>query len=301
MIATLTLNPALDVSTAVERVDHTHKLRCEAPRYEAGGGGINVARVVHTLGGETLALFPSGGPNGARIEALLREAEVPVRAVPIAGVTRESFTVDEHATGLQYRFVLPGPVLSDDELEALLGAIEALTPAYVVASGSLPPDCDPAVLKRLAEDCRRIGARLVIDTSGPALAACEGAHAWLLKPSERELEELAGRAIPEAEEAGACQDLVARGFAETIVLSLGERGALLVADGVERRFPAIPVEPLSTVGAGDTMVAALVVALADGKPIEDAVRYGMAAAAATLTTPASELARREDVERFYAG
>jgi 6-phosphofructokinase 2 len=297
-IATLTLNPALDVTTCTPKVRPTHKLRCTPPRFDPGGGGINVARAIHNLGGEAVAVFPSGGPAGARIEQLLRDAGVPIAPVPITGNTRESFTVDEGRGGDQYRFVLPGPELSAEEIDAVLAAITGMgTVDYLVVSGSLPPGCDPAILTRLAG----LGARLVVDTSGPALAACEGAGVWLLKPSLRELEDLLGRTLDsEDAELAAANELRARGFAEVVVLSLGERGVLMVADGDPVRLPAIPVDVHSTVGAGDSMVGAITLALSQGKALEDALRHGLAAGAATLMTPATELAHREDVERLYA-
>lgn len=302
-IATLTLNPALDVTTSTDAVRPTHKLRCAAPSFEPGGGGINVARVIHAMGGEVTAVFPCGGSRGALFEKLLREAGVPIAPVPIAGATRESFTVDETETGGQYRFVLPGPSLDEAEIVRLLETLAALDgpPAYLIASGSLPPGCDPAIFRRLCALCSRIGARLVIDTSGAALAAVEGSCAYLIKPSLREVQELVGCELAsEADECAAAKELLARGFAEVVVVSLGERGALLVAEGTELRMPAIEVPIGSAVGAGDSMVAGITLALAAGKSLEETLRYGIAAGAAALITPGTELARREDVERLYS-
>jgi 6-phosphofructokinase 2 len=302
-IATLTLNPAIDLSTGTEKVRPTHKLRCTAPGLEPGGGGINVARVVHALGGEVTAIFPCGGPAGATLDRLLRESGVPIVPISIADATRESFTVDESESGAQYRFVLPGPVLAESEVARLLEAIERLDepPAYVVASGSLPPECDPAIFHRLCALCGRMGARLVIDTSGPALSALEGSCAYLIKPSLREVQDLVGRELPtEADECAAARELLARGLAQIVVVSLAERGALLVTQGTELRMPALEVPLGSAVGAGDSMVAGLTLALASGRNLEEALRYGIAASAAALITPGTELARREDVERIYA-
>jgi 6-phosphofructokinase 2 len=302
-IATLTFNPALDVTTCTEKVRPGHKLRCTAPRFDPGGGGINVARVVTHLGGMATAVFPNGGPAGATIVSLLEAQKVPIAPVPIAGAVRESFTVDEGRPGDQYRFVLPGPELSEAEQAALIEALFAVAGvSHIVVSGSLPPGCDPSILKRIGARCREAGVKLVIDTSGPALAACEGAGAWLIKPSLREVADLLGRDIAnEADEAAAAHALRERGFAEWVVISLAERGALLVGSDKELRLPAIPVEAKGTVGAGDSMVAAITLASAQGKDIEDALRYGIAAGAATLMTPATELARKEDVDRLYAG
>ncbi|WP_404337336.1 1-phosphofructokinase family hexose kinase [Sphingomonas sp. MMS12-HWE2-04] len=302
-IVTLTLNPALDITTETETVRPTHKLRCGPAVLEPGGGGINVARVLHALGGDAVAIFPQGGPAGATMEQLLRDSGVPIAPVSTAGATRESFTVDETGTGKQFRFVLPGPELSEDELARLLAAIEAVAaPACLVASGSLPPGLDPAIFGRLATLCKRIGARLVIDTSGPALAACEGIQAYLIKPSIREVEELVGRDLrDDGAQAEAARELIARGFAEVVVISLGERGALLAGKGIDLRMAALPVPPGGgAVGAGDSMVAGLTLALARGASLEEALRMGVAAGAAALMTPAEELVRRDDVERLYA-
>lgn len=302
-IATLTLNPALDVTTCTEKVRPHHKLRCSAPRFDPGGGGINVARVVTHLGGQATAIFPNGGPAGAMIVKLLEDRKIPILPVPIAGAVRESFTVDEGRPGDQYRFVLPGPELRDDELTALVDALFGVAEvSHIVVSGSLPPGCDPAILKRIAERCRAAGVKLVIDTSGPALAACQSTGAWLIKPSLREAADLLGREIAgEADEAAAAKELRDRGFAEWVVVSLAERGALLVGRDKELRVAAVPVEARGTVGAGDSMVAAITLAASQGKGIEDALRYGIAASAATLMTPATETVAREDVERLYAG
>ncbi|TGX54149.1 1-phosphofructokinase family hexose kinase [Sphingomonas gei] len=300
-IATLTLNPALDQSTRTDKVRPTHKLRCAEPRIEPGGGGINVARVIHALGGEVTAVFPCGGPTGTTFEKLLRDTGVPIAPVPIAGTTRASLTVDENETGEQYRFVLPGPMLAEAELEQLLQAVIADSPRYVVASGSLPPGCDPAIFHRLCGLSGKIGARLVVDTSGPALAALERGCAWLVKPSLREVEELVGRELAgDAEQFAAARELRGRGFADVVVVSLAERGALLVAEGTELRLPAIEVPAGSAVGAGDSMVAGLTLALAANKTLGDALLYGIAAGAAALLTPGAELTRREDVERLYS-
>jgi 6-phosphofructokinase 2 len=302
-IVTLTLNPALDLSTSTDKVRPTHKLRCAEPRLEPGGGGINVARVAHALGGDVTAVFPCGGPTGATFEKLLRDTCVPIAPVPIAGATRESFTVDESDSGEQYRFVLPGPTLAEAEIEQLLQTVIGMDgpPAYVVASGSLPPGCDPAIFHKLCGLCGKIGARLVVDTSGPALAALEGGCAWLIKPSLREVQELVGRDLAsEADECAAARELRDRGFADVVVVSLAERGALLVTERTELRLPAIEVPAGSAVGAGDSMVAGLTLALAADKSLEDALLYGIAAGAGALLTPGTELVRREDVERLYS-
>lgn len=304
VILTFTPNPALDLTTATERVVPTDKLRCVEPRYDPGGGGINVARAIHFLGGEALAVFTAGGPTGKTLSELLSEEGVSTRIVAIAGRTRESLAVDETATGLQYRFVMPGPALSDAELGKCLDALRIPDPkpAYLVASGSLPAGAPTDFYGQVAAVARDIGVRMVLDTSGDALrAGIERGGIYLLKSSRRELEALAGRPLPgDADQADAAASLVRNGRAEIVVVSLGANGALLVTKDHVRSFPAIAVPVRSTIGAGDAMVAGLVLALARGWSLDDSMQFGMATASAALLRLGNELCRREDVERLYA-
>lgn len=169
-VATLTLNPALDISTVTERVFPTEKLRCGPPRYDPGGGGINVARVVQRLGGQVTAVYAAGGLVGRMLSDNLDAIGLAQKVVPIEGLTRESFTVDEAITGKQYRFVMPGPKLLPAEVDRCLDSLEEIRPApdYLIASGSFPPNVDAAAIgERIADLAERIGARLVLDTSMP--------------------------------------------------------------------------------------------------------------------------------------
>lgn len=300
-IATLTMNPALDVTTSVPRLQPTHKLRCSTPRFDPGGGGINVARTVRALGGDAIAVFPAGGGTGSMMQDLLTAAGVPFQAVPIAGTTRESMAVTDQESGCQYRFVLPGPAISDTEEQAIHDALAQLDARYLVVSGSLPEGTDEDFFDRIRDTCTRMQARLILDTSGMGLRMAGRAGAYLLKPSIRELEELSGQELPDdmAIEAAA-RTLIADEAAEVVVVSRGSQGAMLVTADAAERFAAVPVEPLSTVGAGDAMVAAITMALARGDDLRSAVRYGVVVGAATLLTPGTDLARLEDVERLLA-
>lgn len=302
-IATLTLNPAMDLSTAIQRVEPTHKLRCDHPRYDPGGGGINVARVIGNLGGKAVAVYPAGGPFGDMLEHILDTLRVKQSRVPIAGETRESFTVDERETGQQYRFVLPGPVLSDEEQAACLRSLAALDPQprYLVLSGSFPPGVEQAFLQQLNALVRQLNARLVVDCSGDALrAVVQQGHIFMLKPSLSELASLVGRSLEtRTAQTAALNELLARGVAEAIVLSLGEEGAALATtEGVEF-FAAPEVPSVSAVGAGDSMVGATVLALEWGWSLREAVQYGIAAGAATVMLPGTELCQRESVEALF--
>ena len=301
-ILTITLNPAVDLSTSVDRVIPERKLRCERPRRDPGGGGINVARVVHRLGSPVRAMYLGGGFTGDRVQHMLEEEGVPQRRVPIYGTTRENITVWEDTSGQIYRFGMPGPEVAREEWERCLTEIESVDPApsYLVASGSLPPGVPPDFYARLAEIARERKSRLVIDTSGPALREALRVGAFLVKPNMREFQELVGRRLDHEVEqkAEACR-LIADGVAEVVVVSLGAAGALM-AVGDKTSFVRSPVVPQrSRVGAGDSMVGGIVTALVRGMPIDAAVRYGVAAGSAAVMTDGNELCRPSDVEELY--
>ena len=301
-IVTLTMNPVLDIATSTEIVMPTEKMRCGAARYDPGGGGLNVARVADALGARVLALFPAGGATGDRVADMLEAAGLPSRLIPIAEATRESFTVNERLTERQFRFVLPGPFLSTAEQEDCLEQLRsaAATADFVVASGSLPPGVSPDFYNRIADLCARADTRLILDASGSALRHLTGGTVFLLKPSVRELRECLGYELrDEAEQVAAARQLIQRGFARNVLVSLGSQGAFLVtADGAQR-YPAVVVPPGSGVGAGDAMVAGIVCALSRGWPLSKAVRFGIAAGAAMLMTPGTASCTRADVERLF--
>ena len=301
-IVTLTMNPAIDVSVDTKHVVPDHKLRCRAPRIDPGGGGLNVARAVREMGGEARAVYAAGGATGQLLSELLNEIGVPHEAIPIAGRTRENFTVSETASDAQYRFVLPGPELRREEWERCLDRLTSLDPPprYLVASGSLPPGAPEDFYARAAVIARQIGARTVLDTSGPALRRGIESSVYLLKPNLRELGQLVGAELrDEAQQERAALELVDAGWAEVVVVSLGAAGTLLVsADVVERiRSPTVPIR--SRIGAGDCTIAGIVVGLARGDDARLAVRRGVAAGAAAVMTPGTELCRRADVDRLY--
>jgi len=300
-IVTLTMNPALDITTDTDRVIHTDKMRCGLPRYDPGGGGINVARIAHVLGASVSALFPAGGHAGDKVTDLVADSGVPARRITVAHSTRESFTVDERRTGKQYRFVLPGPQLTDAEQTECLETLGAAADSadFVVASGSLPPGVPADFYQRVADICRERGALLILDTSGAGLRHISS-DVFLLKPSVRELRECVGRElISESEQLVAAHELIDRGCAQFVVVSLGSEGALLATPHGSQRYSAVAVPPGSGVGAGDAMTAGITVGLSRGWQLDKAVRLGISAGAAMLLTPGTAPCTREDAERLF--
>lgn len=301
-VATLTLNPSVDKNASVDHVVAERKLRCEAPSYEPGGGGINVARAIHKLGGAATALYLAGGPAGETLRGLLAEEDIEQQVVPIEGWTRENFIAYEQATTQQYRFGMPGPRVQEEEWQRSLERLAAMAPApeYVVVSGSLPPGVPEDFGARVVRRVRRWNGRVVVDTSGPALREALRETPYLIKPNVGELAALVGHDITgEVELEEAAMQLIGEEACEAAVISMGAGGALLATEqGPQRlRAPVVPVQ--SKVGAGDSMVAGIVLALAQDRPVHEAVRFGVAAGAAAVMTPGTELCRKGDAERLH--
>lgn len=299
-IATLTLNPSIDASADTEEVRPTHKTRTFDERMDPGGGGINVARVLHRFGAPVQAVFLAGGITGRVLDDLLCRAGVDRSWIPVDGETRMSLTVHERSTGLEYRFVPDGPELVEHEWQAALDKVESLDCDYLVASGSLPAGVPIDFYGRVCAMLSGRPIRFVLDTSGPALReALSCGQIFLMKPSQSELEEFAGRALNGREELiKVATEIVEAGQAENVAVTLGSKGALLVNREGANWMPAIEVETRSAVGAGDSFVAAMTYGFATGLDAQSALRLGMAAGAATALTPGTDLCHPADVRRL---
>ena len=306
---TLTLNPALDIATSTEQVQATHKLRCTGVQRYPGGGGINVARVLHRLGSTVQAWALTGGPAGAQLQQLLAHEGVPTQVRPIAGDTRENMSVLETSTGREFRFVLPGPTVGPADWQAGLEALRTppsttppAAPRWVIASGSLPPGVPDDFYAQAARQAKTQGMALVLDTSGPALEAALQVGVTIVKPSLRELRELLQQPLTSLEaQSQAAQSLVLRGAADMVALSMGEDGALLATRNGVWQAPALNVPAATgTTGAGDCFLAALVWALTRGDTPPEALRWGVAAGAASLQAPGTALAQRDEICRLHA-
>ncbi|HWA31101.1 MAG TPA: 1-phosphofructokinase family hexose kinase [Rhizomicrobium sp.] len=300
-ILTLTMNPAVDVSGTVPAVKPSHKLRCEDVWHDAGGGGINVARVLKRFDARTLAVFPAGGPIGTLLMELINAEEVPHLALPIDGHTREDFSVTELTTRAQYRFVLPGPNLSRSEVAKCLNAIaQRLSPGtYLVASGSLPPGVAPDFYAELAKLAAEASAIFVLDTSGPALKAAIDQPIFLIKPSQNELGQIAGSALLGRKDClAAAGEIVARGKVQFVAVSMGAEGALLVGKGCSLFANAPEVNVKTTIGAGDSFLAALVWAFAHGTAPAEALKLAATAGTAALLSTGTGLCTIANIKQL---
>ncbi|MBP9184211.1 MAG: 1-phosphofructokinase family hexose kinase [Fuscovulum sp.] len=301
-ILTLTLNPALDLATEVPEIIAGQKLRCSEPLLDPGGGGLNVSRAIRALGGDSLALVAIGGLTGDRLAGLIREAGVTFLSILGPGETRLSLTVTEEASGKQYRFMLPGPVWGEAERARVFTLLRATSRpgGLSVISGSQPPGVPVDFPAQLAESMP--GSRVVLDTSGKPLGRVvkrpiEGLE--VLRMDSEEAEGLSGHPLhSRADTADFAQGLVRAGVARKVVVARGADGNVLATADRRLFSPAPKVRVRSTVGAGDSFVAALVLAIARDQDDAEALAMGSAAAAAAVMTDATQLCRPEDVMRL---
>jgi 1-phosphofructokinase len=295
MIVTLTANPSVDRTIEVAALRPGTVIRALASRVDAGGKGVNVARALAAHGCKARAVLPSGGAEGAQLEALLADSGIDLLAVPIAGSIRANVTVVE-AAGVTTKLNEPGPGLSPDELDALAVTVSdaAAQADWVVLSGSLSPGAPADWYARLTRRLRGTGPRVAIDSSGPPLAEAITARPDLVKPNRDELAELTGRPIDTiADVIRAARTLTARGV-DTVLTSLGPAGAVLVRRDAAWHATAAALEPRSTVGAGDALLAGYLAAGADGPAaLAEAVAWGSAAAA----LPGSRMPGPDDISR----
>jgi 6-phosphofructokinase 2 len=300
-ILAIALNPTLDVSSDAIRVQPTHKVRTRNQRLHPGGGGVNVARVVLELGGSPELMILSGGATGALLEDTLGRWPIRLELVHVKSPTRIATMVREDETGLEYRFVPEGDPVTEREALFALQRLDGVSDAFIVASGSLPPGAPIDTYARMAAIARKNGSRFVLDTSGPALAASlDGEPVFLVKPSLSEMEALIGATLEKADAEAAALELVAKGRARYVAVTLGADGAILAGPDGAIRLASPKVEVRSAVGSGDSFVGAFVWALSQKKDARDAFRWAIAAGAATAMTAGTELCRRDDIESLLA-
>jgi len=300
-IVTVSLNPTIDVSSEAELVRPTHKTRTENEVFEPGGGGINVARVVQELGVDTVAICLAGGASGTLLDELLARGGLPHRIVHIEGNTRIALMVLERSTGLEYRFIPSGPHIAPAETEACLAAIREARFDCLVASGSVPAGCAPDILARIGAIAAEKGAPFILDSSGIGLTETIGRTPLrLIKPSLNEFQAFVGRKLGGPAEVGAAaMALVESGKAEIVAVTLGMDGAVVASREGVFRIKAPRVETRSAVGAGDSFVAGMTVALLEGRGVADAALLGTAAGAAAALNPGTGVCARDDILRLY--
>lgn len=297
MIVTLTPNPSIDRTVSVPGLEHGAVNRATSSRIDPGGKGINVARALTANSTESLAVLPVGGPEGHLLQELLERSGTAYTAVPIGGTTRMNLAIIEPG-GTTTKLNEPGPSLTPQELDALFVALD--TPlsrgaGWVVGCGSLTPGSPEHLYADLVRRSHAGGARVAIDSSGLPLTAAVAAGPDLVKPNHEELEELVGRPLDTLGDVRDAARRLVRDGIGTVLVSLGRHGAMLVTAEALAHASARIERPISTVGAGDSLLAGYLHAVCRGAGPVDALAAGVAWGAAAVSLPGSRMPNPDDV------
>ncbi len=305
MLLSVTLNPSVDhaLFVAALKVGDTNRvLRTER---DAGGKGVNLSRVFAEMGGETVATGFLGGGPGAYVRSVLGAQGVRHDFVETSGETRVNFSVETDAEpGTPTTFNERGPEVSPGEWEALLAKVRGLAPgcAWGAIGGSLPPGVPPDAFATLGGILREAGCKVLLDADGEPLRAGLAGRPAMIKPNSAEAGRLLGREVGTDEEAAGASrqlyEMLGRGEAIALISRGADGAAMTLASGT---FLGVSprVEARSTIGSGDSLLGAMLQRLEAGVPAEEALRWGLAAGAATAETGGSEIARRAEVERLF--
>lgn len=301
-IITLTLNPALDKSAKVNGIVPDHKLKCHSINYQPGGGGINITRVLNRLGVSSSCIFPYGGNSGISLNELLTNENINPQSIPIKAWTRENLSVIDTHTGLQYRFGMPGNILSKSELIEIETTLKKLLEEndILVLSGSIAEEMSVDYYAKLIKSLTKKNIKVVLDTSGLALKEALIEGAYLIKPNQRELAQLAGKDfLSSVEQEKFALEIIKSQKVRHVVVSLGARGAFIAStDGITyQATPSVLVK--STIGAGDSMVAGLIYAIQSNCSTELMLKWGVACGVAATMSEGTGLANKENIDQVF--
>ncbi len=296
-ITTLTLNPALDLTLRVLRLNHDDSNRVESVRKDPGGKGINVSRVLHELGRDVNTLTFLGGPTGMAFRRLMNQQGVPVHAVTLRSETRQNIIITETEGNAQTRLHQREAEVRPRELERMRELIEkyAEKTDFLALGGTLPPGVPEDFYQKLILHLRERKVKCALDGDGESYRLGVAALPFMIKPNQYELPRLVGRKIEDRRQMkAAIWELLERGI-EAVVVSLGKEGAL-GATGKEIWLARPPlVATGSTVGSGDSLVAGFLLKWSEGASLRECLKFGVAAGTATALTPGTELLHAKDL------
>lgn len=298
MIYTVTLNPALDKTATVENLRLDSVNRISELRVDPGGKGINVSKVVRELGAKTVAIALLGGHTGTMLRNMLAELGIECKVLEVEGETRTNLKIKDPALKTNTDINEPGPEVTDEQLRGMLDGLvgEVSSGDIVVLSGSLPRGAAADTYKVWVAALKKTGAKVYLDADGDKLVRGIEAKPDLIKPNEIELGAMMGRTLDADEKiVEAARELIDGGL-DRVMVSMGGAGALYVARDVTIKANPVKVPVGSTVGAGDSVVAALAYAQDKGLGLEDTMRLAMATGAANVMQSGTQAAPRELVD-----
>jgi 6-phosphofructokinase 2 len=299
-IVTLTINPALDKSANFSGLIPEQKIRCETPRYDAGGGGINVSKAISRLNGESMCIYTSGGPIGLMLQECFEKETIASQVILTKNWTRENFVAYDVSTQSQYRFGFPGAAISETEQAQIMATITNLKPKYLVISGSINEGLSSSFYQAICVLMKNSDTKIIVDTAGEALQKVLETGVYLIKPNIGELAKLMN--VERLELNGveaAAKKLIQNQSVEIVVVSLGPNGAILVTKDQTEFVAAPAVIKKSTVGAGDSMVGAMVWALSQNKSFKEVLKWGVSCGTAATMNEGTQLFNRDDAMKLF--
>jgi 1-phosphofructokinase family hexose kinase len=301
LILTLTANPAIDQNFTADRLAFDDRAYVQERSEAPGGRGINASTVLHSLGVETLAIAPCGGASGERFRELLGDCGFSIELVPIRQEIRTNRSITDRQ-GLTVKIDEKGPELEPDEIRALEETVlRRLGDAdWLMLCGSLPPGVPSDFYKQLIEEARKQDVRTHLDVGGTPLLDGLDARPTIVAPNQTEAEQLSDRALIMRRHFHEAADHIRRMGAETVVLSLGSRGAVLAHEGGVTEVIPPRIDAVCPIGAGDALNAAVLWATKNGSDMQDAVRWGVAAGTASARLPGLGFANLEQIREVYA-
>ncbi len=302
MVYTVTLNPALDRTLCVDKLVANEANRITKETRYAGGKGIDVSRVLLELGIESIVLGFVGGYTGRELEGRLFNKGLTPDFIHITGETRTNVII-RTKSNQDYILNVPGPEIHAEELSRLYNKIKSVKrrPTIVVISGSIPRGISPRIYAQLTLVFESLGAKVIVDSSGKALKESIKATPFLIKPNLKEFCQLIGKEIKEKKALIQEAKKIVKKGVEYVVISLREKGALVVS--AEKIYEITPplVEVRNSIGAGDSLVAGIVAGMKQGKKMEEALKLGVAAGTATVTLEGTALATKEKIKQIISG
>lgn len=299
------MSPAVDMFARTDQFYYDSKTRCQIKERLPGGGGINVARNLKRFGLAVTAVFPAGGHHGELLRQLLQDGSLDYLHIPIKQETTQNIVLSETASGQNLHLVFPGAELSETEWQTCKHAIMSLSPqpSMLVISGSLPVGVPPQFTEELVASCQAAGIKVILDTSGPALLRALGPGVLAAKLNREDFEALGYRGEKDpASRIKVLQSVCEQRQLEHLVLTLGPDGALLASRSGELLHARPPVvDVVSHAGAGDAFVSVMTWKLFEQRPVREAFVYGVAAAAAAISTPGNQLEDLQWLEEVYNG
>jgi 1-phosphofructokinase len=293
MIATITLNPALDRSIYVDKLLPNDTNRILKVETDIGGKGINASRVLREIGSETMCLGFIGGKTGRFIEHELRQDGIGTDFVRVTTETRTNIGIQESSGAPPTTLNEPGPTITDADLSELYGKVRvaASKSSMVVLGGSLPPGAPADIYHTLVGLVQAEGAQAILDADGEPMRLGMEAAPFMIKPNRAEVERLIGVEIKSLDDAVRAVNILKESGVKLVVISMGADGAVAGSD--EGIWHAVPpkVEVVSTIGSGDSMVAGIAHIISGGGSLAEALQWGSAAGAATAMTDGTEICR----------